>query len=167
MIAAMLGGMLAVLGPNLWWLVPGATVLAVIVFPMPRRGPNSSTRDVWRGFKYAPRQTVLSRASGRCEGAAFIAWGRCSSPAVQVDHVFPWSRGGPTVVSNGQALCAGHNRSKGAMTPPWWYVLSLERRRRAYFPQGADVRVLAVMSSEEAAARTTTAAARSKARASR
>ena len=53
------------------------------------------------------------------------------------------------------------------MTPPWWYVLSLERRRRAYFPQGADVRVLAVMSSEEAAARTTTAAARSKARASR
>jgi hypothetical protein len=166
-IVAMLGGMLAVLGPNLWWLVPGAIALAVIVFPMPRRGPNSSTRDVWRGFKYAPRQTVLSRASGRCEGAAFVAWGRCSSPAVQVDHVFPWSRGGPTVVSNGQALCAGHNRSKGAMTPPWWYVLSLERRRRTYFPQGADVRVLAVMSSEEAAARTTTAAARSKARASR
>ena len=39
------------------------------------------------------------------------------------------------------------------MTPPWWYVLSLERRRRAYFPQGLDVRVFAVMSSEEASAR--------------
>jgi hypothetical protein len=167
MIEAMLGGMLGALGPNLWWLVPGAIGLAVIVFPMPRRGPNSSARDAWRVFKYAPRQMVVSRAGGRCEGAAFIAWGRCSDPAVQVDHVFPWSRGGPTVVSNGQALCAGHNRSKGAMTPPWWYVLSLERRRRSYFPQGADVRVFAVMSNEEAAARTATSGARSRARASR
>jgi hypothetical protein len=165
MIEAVLGGVLAALGPNLCWLVPGAIALAVLVFPMPRRGPNSSARDGWRLFAYAPRQTILVRAGGRCEGAAFIAWGRCSDPAVQVDHVFPWSRGGPTVVSNGQALCAGHNRSQGAMTPPWWYVLSLERRRRSYFPQGTDVRVFAVMSSEEAAARTTTAASRSRVRA--
>ena len=99
---AMLAQLIAVLGPNLSWLLPGAAVLVVIVFPMPRRGPNSSSRDVWRGFKYAPRQAVLSRAGGRCEGAVFVAWGRCSSAAVQVDHGFPWSRGGPTVVSNGR-----------------------------------------------------------------
>ena len=163
MIAAMVAEVAAILNPNLWWLLPGAAVLAVIAFPMPRRGPSSSVRDVWRGFKYAPRQSVLSRAGGRCEGAAFVAWGRCSSPAVQVDHVFPWSRGGPTVVSNGQALCTRHNRSKGATTPPWWYVLSLERRRRRYFPDGADVRVFAVMTREESAARAITAASRLKA----
>ena len=50
------------------------------------------------------------------------------------------------MVGNGQALCKAHNRSKGASTPPWWYVLGLERRRRSYFPVDADVRVLAVMS---------------------
>jgi hypothetical protein len=163
----MIAELTAMVGPNLWWLVSGAAILGMIAFPMPRRGPNSSNRDIWRGFKYAPRQTVLSRASGRCEGAAFIAWGRCSAPAVQVDHVFPWSRGGPTVVSNGQALCAGHNRSKGAMTPPWWYVLSLERRRRTYFPEGVDARVFAVMTKEEVATRATTAASRSKTRTAR
>ena len=96
----------------------------------------------------------MERAARRCESAAFMAWGRCGSPATEVDHVFPWSRGGPTVESNGQALCRGHNRSKGAMRPPWWYVLGLERRRRSYFPAGADVRVFAVMSDDDRAART-------------
>jgi hypothetical protein len=38
------------------------------------------------------------------------------------------------------------------MRPPWWYVLSLERRRRSYFPEGVDVRVSAVMSAADLAA---------------
>lgn len=164
MIAAMVAGLGAVLGPNLGWLIPVAVFLVVATFPMLRRGPNSSVRDAWRGFKYAPRRTVLARAGDRCEGAAVIVWGRCSSPAVEVDHVFPWSRGGPTVVSNGQALCAAHNRPKGAMNPPWWYVLSLERRRRGYFPEGIDVRVFAVMGAEDVAARAAAPSRRSRAR---
>jgi hypothetical protein len=53
------------------------------------------------------------------------------------------------------------------MNPPWWYVLGLERRRRAYFPEGVDVRVFAVMSVEEAAARASSVASRSRARAGR
>jgi hypothetical protein len=167
MIDAIVTTVGAILGPNLGWIVPAAAVIALVAFPMLRRGPNSSSRDVWRGFRYAPRQTVLARAGGRCEGAALVAWGRCSSPAVEVDHVFPWSRGGPTVVSNGQALCAAHNRSKGAMNPPWWYVLSLERRRRGYFPEGADVRVFAVMGAGDRAARPTVAGSRSEARTGR
>ena len=32
---------------------------------------------------------------------------------------YPWSRGGPTVLSNGQALCREHNRSKSNLRPPW------------------------------------------------
>lgn len=167
MIPAFLTGAVAILGPNLWWLVSGAVLVAIMAFPMPGRGPNASTRDVWRGFKYEARRTILARAGDRCEGAAFAAWGRCSSPAVEVDHVFPWSRGGPTVVSNGQALCVAHNRSKGAMHPPWWYVLGLERRRHGYFPVGVDVRVFAVMKAEDTTARNTRATQRQRARTTR
>lgn len=50
----------------------------------------------------------------------------------------------------------GHNRHKGAMRPPWWYLLSLERRRHSYFPPGADVRVFATMSESDIEARATT-----------
>jgi hypothetical protein len=142
-----------VIGPHLWWLTPLLIVVVVLRFPMLGRGPNSSRRDPWRGFKFAPRSTVLQRAGGRCEAPVFLIWGRCDAAAAEVDHVVPWSRGGPTVVSNGQALCRSHNRSKGALVPPWWYVLGLERRRRTYVPDGAAVTVLAVMNETERAAR--------------
>lgn len=82
-----------------------------------------------------------------------LAWGRCRAPAVEADHVYPWSRGGPTVLSNGQALCREHNRSKSNLRPPWWYVRALERRRAGYFPEAADVRVVARMTPEDKAAR--------------
>jgi hypothetical protein len=57
------------------------------------------------------------------------------------------------VPSDGQALCSGHNKNQGAMRPPWWYLLSLERRRRSYFPPRADVRVFATMSDADRQAR--------------
>lgn len=114
------GSFWGVVQPNLWWLIPLLVIGAVFTFPMPGRGPRSSRRDVWRGFRYGLRTEVLTRAAGRCEGALFLAWGRCGSPAVEVDHVFPYSKGGPTVASNGQALCTSHNRRKRNTTPPWW-----------------------------------------------
>lgn len=131
-----------------------AVVLLALALPMPGRGPNFwARRDPWRGFKYQPRRTVLSNAGGQCEGSRFLAWGRCKADATEVDHIYPWSRRGPTVVSNGQALCKGHNRNKSNMRPPWWYVRALERRRRGYFPADADWHVLARMSQADAAAR--------------
>ncbi|WP_414689498.1 HNH endonuclease [Nocardioides sp.] len=96
---------------------------------------------------------VLVRAGGRCEGPLFLVVGRCREEAKEVDHIYPWSKGGPTVVSNGQALCRGHNRRKSNARPPWWYVLALERRRAGYCPPGVDVRVRARMSADERAAR--------------
>ena len=153
LVGPLVGSMWAFVQPNLWWIVPLVVARLVFVFPMPGRGPRSSTRDVWRGFKYGPRAEVLKRAGERCEGALMLAWGRCGRPAVEVDHVFPYSKGGPTVVSNGQATCKHHNRSKGSTTPSWWYVLALEKRRRTYFPDGADVRVLAVMTASDFAER--------------
>lgn len=135
-------------------VVPIALAMLVLAMPMPGRGPRAfQRRDPWRGFKYGPRRTVFARAQGRCEAARFIVWGRCPSPATEADHVYPWSRSGPTVLSNGQALCRGHNRSKSNLRPPWWYVRGLERRRAAYFPADADRRVVARMSAEDRAAR--------------
>jgi hypothetical protein len=93
----------------------------------------------------------MSRAVIRCESAAFVFFGRCSSAATEADHIYPWSRGGATVIANGQALCKGHNRNKRAMTPRWWYLLLLERRRRSYFPPGASARVSGLLTKEERA----------------
>lgn len=139
--------------PQLWWIALLAIGLLVLQLPAVGRGPRSTKRDPWRGFKFAARAAVMDRAGGRCEAPLFFAWGRCSSLATDADHIMPWSRGGPTVVSNGQALCRGHNRSKSAFVPPWWYIHGLERRRRDYFSAGTSVRVLAVMDEADRAAR--------------
>nr|WP_246454533.1 HNH endonuclease signature motif containing protein [Leucobacter denitrificans] len=107
-------------------------IVTIARFPPLGRGSWSSKRDPWRGYRFAARREVFERAGGRCEAAFFVIWGRCREDAVEADHVYPWSKGGATIVSNAQALCRTHNRSKGAITPPWWYVLGLERRRRTY-----------------------------------
>lgn len=129
--------------------------LLALTCPIPGRGPRLFRgRDPWRRFMGEARRAVMARAGGRCEGAVFFGWGRCPDAATEVDHVYPWSRGGPTIPTNGQALCADHNRRKGAMRPPWWYVLSLERRRRRYFPPDEDVQVDGKISASELAEHT-------------
>lgn len=147
---ALLGGVLRGIQPVLPWLIGLASFAIVVGCPLPGRGPGFlRRRDPWRTFKFEARRVVVARAGNRCEAALLIAIGRCGSRAEEADHVYPWSKGGPTVVSNGQALCRSHNRSKSNLTPPWWYVLCLERRRRRYFPAGEDVRVLATMSATD------------------
>ena len=150
----LLGGVIQGVQPMLPWLVLVGVILLVVACPLPGRGPGLfQRRDPWRGFRFDARRAVLSRAGNRCEAALFLAWGRCQHPAQEVDHVYPWSRGGATVLSNGQALCSSHNRSKSNLVPPWWYVLSLERRRRTYSPAGVDLSVCGAMSEPDRAAR--------------
>ncbi|MHA3683734.1 HNH endonuclease [Leucobacter sp. HY1908] len=144
MLETFVGALWAMLEPNLWWLVPLVVVVAVLRWPYPGRGPSSAKRDSWRSFKYALRAAVFARAQGRCEGPLVLAWGRCARHAEHADHVYPWSKGGPTTLANGQALCAGCNRSKGARTPAWWYIAGLEHRRAGYVDAGVDLRVSAV-----------------------
>ncbi len=147
-----LTSMLTSIAPILPQLLAVSGVLLVLITPMPRRGPSIlQKQDPWRRFKGDARRQVMARAGNRCEGAIFLAWGRCSDSATEVDHIYPWSRYGPTMPSNGQALCHGHNAHKGAMRPPWWYVLSLERRRRSYFPPDEDVHVQAKVRNAELA----------------
>lgn len=147
-ITAALAGLMPVL-PQL-----GLAMLTVLVLtsPIPGRGPRLfQPRHPIRLFKGEMRRTVMARAGGRCEGSAFLAWGRCRDQATEADHVYPYSRNGPTTLANGQALCRGHNRHKAAMAPPWWYLLSLEHRRLAYFALGTDVRVTAATSATDLA----------------
>lgn len=152
---AVLVAVLSGLAPTIPYFAGVVAFLILVSAPIPGRGPHrTQRRDPWRRFKYESRRIVMERAGNRCEGAVFLAWGRCHEPAAEADHVYPWSRGGATIVSNGQALCRGHNRNKGAMKPAWWYLLSLERRRRSYFPPGMDVRVTATMTPDDLALRT-------------
>jgi hypothetical protein len=44
----------------------------------------------------------------------------CDIPAeqCQIDHIIPWTKGGPTEQGNGQPLCGFHNRLKNGREPP-------------------------------------------------
>ena len=123
-------------------------VLIAFVAPLPGRGPGSIRRHPWTVYKLQLRDRVLERAGGRCEAPLFLAWGRCANEATEGSHVYPYARGGPTFLSNAQALCARHFRRRSRMRPPWWYLLTLENRRRGYFPEGEEVRVYARMADE-------------------
>ena len=151
--STLIGGMGDGIRPFAPLLIGLVIVCFALACPLPGRGPGSQSRDPWRGFRFEARRVVLGRAGERCEGSIFLTWGRCRGAAEEADHIYPWSKGGATVVSNGQALCRRHNSSKSNRTPPWWYVLSLERRRRTYFPAGDDVRVAASRGDADRAAR--------------
>mgnify|MGYP006288360197 CR=1 FL=1 len=70
----------------------------------------------WRRKRHVPgifRERVRRRDGGRCV--------RCGSQEdLTVDHVRPFSRGGPTVPRNLQLLCKSCNSSKSAHTMEEW-----------------------------------------------
>jgi 5-methylcytosine-specific restriction endonuclease McrA len=63
-----------------------------------------------RLFSQRQRQILAWIAGGRC--------GNCGAPLAanfHADHIFPYSKGGATVTTNGQALCASCNLKKGSL----------------------------------------------------
>jgi hypothetical protein len=99
-------------------------------------------RDPVRRFARLDKAQILRRAGGRCEHNGWIS-GRCrATQALEADHVHPWSRGGQTAVTNGQALCKRHNREKRATIPFGWQLRALEKRRATYFPPGVSGTVI-------------------------
>lgn len=118
-------------------------VLALVVltkgvsaFKFGRRKP----RDPQRLFTAAQRREMLDRSGGRCEHNPLIG-GRCRAVANAGDHIYPWSKGGLTILSNGQMLCRRHNSQKSNHIPSRFYIHRLEVRRRHYFPAGVDPKV--------------------------
>jgi 5-methylcytosine-specific restriction endonuclease McrA len=102
-------------------------------------GTRSVPMDPQRDFPAHLRRQAFDLAGGRCEYTS-VLWLRCSAVAQHADHLHPWSKGGATTLANCVASCAPHNLSKGAKILSPQQVWALERRRRRYFPPGADVR---------------------------
>ncbi|UQN30537.1 HNH endonuclease [Brachybacterium kimchii] len=123
------------------WLlaVAGVILLVVLVLRSPAGGACSS-RDPRRTFTSAERAQAFARAGMRCEHKSMF-WSRCTNTATQGDHIFPWSHGGRTAMSNQQALCAFHNNRKSGSVPTRMYIIRLQRRRRRYFPPEETARI--------------------------
>jgi 5-methylcytosine-specific restriction endonuclease McrA len=75
-----------------------------------------------RNSRHVPadvRRAVWARDQGRCsfEGAQ----GRCTATGhLELHHLVPFARGGPTVLSNLALRCRAHNRFEGELTfGPW------------------------------------------------
>jgi hypothetical protein len=56
------------------------------------------------------RRAVWERAQGRCQWPLESGGTCCSTLRLEVDHVEPRARGGPTVLANLRLLCAAHNQ---------------------------------------------------------
>lgn len=66
-----------------------------------------------RTFNSTERAALFVAADGKCEMCAVDL-----SPGWHADHLYPYSRGGPTDVVNGQALCPPCNLKKGNTVTP-------------------------------------------------
>ncbi|MFD4275853.1 DEAD/DEAH box helicase family protein [Streptomyces cyaneofuscatus] len=69
---------------------------------------SEASRDRRRAFNSAERVALFLAADGRC-----TACRQELDPGWHGDHMQPWSAGGPTEVTNGQALCPECNLKKG------------------------------------------------------
>ncbi|TDN95931.1 GmrSD restriction endonuclease domain-containing protein [Halomonas ventosae] len=75
-------------------------------------------KDLKRAFTEFERIAIYRKGKGLCqqclregrpENEARVSWSN-----YQADHVIPHSKGGKTILENGELLCAYHNQSKGA-----------------------------------------------------
>lgn len=73
----------------------------------PRKAPPPSTSD---RVPAHVRRAVWTRDGGRCQWPV-TGGGICGSTLrVELDHVIPRARGGPSTTENGRLLCAVHNQ---------------------------------------------------------
>jgi len=75
-------------------------------------------KDEKRAFTELERLIIYRKGKGLCQGClregkpekeAQVSWAE-----YQADHVLPHSKGGQTILDNGELLCRYHNQSKGA-----------------------------------------------------
>ena len=63
-----------------------------------------------RTFTQYQRTQLLIQAGGRCQ----LCGDAVTIDTFEADHIIPWSKGGKTILENGQCLCRRCNRAKGA-----------------------------------------------------
>lgn len=123
--------------PTLIWVVAALLLCVYVVRAIRRHMPVQT--DQQRTFTQTQRNEAKRRAGGRCEHSYLGL--RCRAAGAHADHIYPWSRGGATRMSNAQSLCAAHNLRKSARIPSRFYIHRLQKRRAKYFPSGEEARV--------------------------
>lgn len=67
-------------------------------------------KDNNRTFSQDQRAVLYRLSGGKCQECGC----EITEDAFEADHKIPWSKGGPTQISNGQALCISCNKKKSA-----------------------------------------------------
>ena len=70
---------------------------------------NADPKDPRRNFSRSQRQEIFEQSGGHCQKCK----ASLSKSNFHADHIYPHSRGGKTIASNGRALCSGCNRKIG------------------------------------------------------
>lgn len=121
------------------FIAAGVLFLALIVVAV--RRSQKPQRDPQRIFTPAQRKQAVARCGDQCEFKAPFGR-RCAGKPSQMDHIYPWSKGGATSMANLQGLCQPHNGRKSDWVPTRFYIWRLERRRLRYFPPNEPVKVI-------------------------
>lgn len=124
-----------------WLAVSIAAAVGLLWMVAAVRRRHRPQRDPQRTFTRAQRQHLARRAGNQCEHKPLIGR-RCRQPGIHGDHIWPHSKGGATVLPNGQAMCAKHNLRKSDRVPSRLYIWRLQRRRQRYFPNAEPVQVV-------------------------
>jgi hypothetical protein len=138
-----LGSAAAIVGAISGWIFDNPIIALIIVggvfigaIARTAAGKRPVAKDERRMFTAQQKAEAKRLAGGRCEHSTLGF--RCGTPGAHADHIYPWSRGGATAMTNCQSLCAKHNLQKSAQIPTRFYVKRLEKRRRGYFPAGTS-----------------------------
>jgi hypothetical protein len=75
--------------------------------------PDILLKDDQRLFSHEQRMAIFRRDKGVCQVKRKCTGLKCGWDAWEADHVTAWSKGGRTVVENGQIACLPCNSSKG------------------------------------------------------
>lgn len=70
---------------------------------------NLTPKDSERLFDEYQRRVIFRKNNGICQECGK----KCEWEDYQADHIIPWSKGGKTIVENGQVLCSACNQKKG------------------------------------------------------
>lgn len=111
------------------------SLLVLLILRIPTGRPdNPFDTDPQRLFTDRDREWINSCTQRRCEHRKWFGLARCKYKGEQLDHWYPWSKGGATSRHNLVNLCAKHNRRKSDHVPYWWQTRLLARARMNYFP---------------------------------